>query len=47
MVNISHVRIVAVVIALDLIIIISKQVTAVGYAVKAWAKRLGAMVLAF
>lgn len=44
MVAISHARIVAVVIALDLIIIISKQVMAVGYAVKVWAKRLGAMV---
>lgn len=44
MVAISHAHIVAVVIASDLIIIISKQVTAVGYAVKAWAKRLGVMV---
>lgn len=44
MVAISHARIVAVVIALDLIIIISKQVMAVGYAVKVWAKRLGVMV---
>lgn len=44
MVTISHAHIVAVVIALDLIIIISKQVMAVGYAVKVWAKRLGVMV---
>lgn len=44
MVAISHAHIVAVVIALDLIIIISKQVMAVGFVVKAWAKRLGAMV---
>ena len=44
MVAISHAHIVAVVIALDLIIIISKQVMAVGYAVKALAKRLGVMV---
>lgn len=44
MVAISHAHIAAVVIALDLIIIISKQVTAVGYTVKAWAKRLGVMV---
>lgn len=42
--HISHAHIVAVVIALDLIIIISKQVMAVGYAVKVWAKRLGVMV---
>lgn len=47
MVAISHAHIVAVVIALDLIIIISKQVMAVGFVVKAWAKRLGVMVLAF
>lgn len=44
MVAISHAHIAAVVIALDLIIIISKQVMAVGYAVKVWAKRLGVMV---
>lgn len=47
MVAISHARIVAVVIVFDLIIIISKQVMVVGYAVKVWAKRLGVMVLAF
>ena len=44
MVAISHARIVAVVIVFDLIIIISKQVMVVGYAVKVWAKRLGVMV---